>query len=153
MAGRPEAWEELVRSEEVYIARRVRLLALGAEPQLRLALASPRGVGAALRILADAPLELVMDLFDVLFLAATTTHPQVGFARDVLGRLDPGWLTSALSSQVEERLSRPGTDWEDYRRLAELLSALGQRMLLIAVVERAGQSNDEDVREVAADFS
>jgi hypothetical protein len=148
-----EPWEELVRAEEAYVAKRVELFASGAEPQLRLALASPRGVGTALRVLVDAPLELVMELFDVLFVAATTTHSQVGLARDVLGRLDPGWLASALSSPVEERLSHPDADWEDYRRLAELLLALGQRTHLTAVVERARRSNDEDVREVAEDFS
>lgn len=139
-------------AEEVYVAKRVALFASGAEAQLRLALASPRGVGTALRALLDAPLELVGDLVDALFVVAVTTHPQVGLARTVLGRLDTGWLASVLPPRVEERLSHPGADWEDYRRLAELLSALGQRSLLAEVVRRAALSGDEDIREVAEDF-
>jgi hypothetical protein len=152
VTGRPEPWEELVLAEEAYVARRRALFSSDAEAQLRLALASPRGVGTALRALADAPPELVMSLFDVLFVVAATTHAQVGLARAVLGRLDPGWLASALQSPVEELLARPELGWEEYRRLAELLSALEQRSLLTKVVQHAALSDDDDVREVAEDF-
>lgn len=147
-----EPWEELVRAEEVYLSARTALFAADAEGQLRLALASPRGRGTALRTLRDAPVELVMDLVDPLFEAAATTHPQVGLARSVLGRVDAGWLAAALRPRVEEWLSRPGADWADYRRVAELLSALDQRPLLAEVVHRAAASDDEDIREVAEDF-
>lgn len=152
MTGQTEPWEELVSAEEAYLGRRRALFSTDAEAQLRLALASPRGVGTALRVLADAPTELVMSLFDVLFVVAATTHAQVGLARAVLGRLDPGWLASALRPPVEEWLALPGLGWEGYRRLAELLSALGQRSLLAEVVQHAALSDDEDVREVAQDF-
>jgi hypothetical protein len=152
MTLRREPWEELVLAEEAYIARRMELFSSGAEAQLRLALGSPRGVGTALRVLVDAPLELVMNLFDVLFVLAVTTHSQVGLARTVLGRLDRGWLASALQPSVEEWLVRPELGWEGYRRLAELLSFLEQRSLLTEVVRRAASSDDDDVREVAEDF-
>jgi hypothetical protein len=142
-----------VAAEAVYVAQRMALYAAGAEVQLRLALASPRGVGTALRALLDAPVELVMDLFDALFVFAASSNPQVGLARDLVGRLDAGWLASVLPRHVEERLSRPDAGWEDHRRLAELLSALGQRSMLAELVRRAALSDDEDIREVAADFA
>lgn len=152
MTGRLEPWEELVLAEEACAASRMSLFSANTEAQLRLALATPRGVGTALRILADAPPELLMKLFDVLFVVAATTHAQIGLARTVLGRLDPGWLASALQSPVEEWLARPDLGWEEYRRLAELLSVLEQRSLLAEVVQHAARSDDDDVREVAEDF-
>lgn len=147
-----EPWEELVLAENEYIARRMALYSAGAERQLRLAFASPRGVGTALRALIDAPLELIMSLLDVLFVSAASTHPQVGVARQVIDRLDPGWLSSALRPLVAGRLSQSDASWEDYRRIAELLSTLEQRSILDVLVRRAEASDDPDIREVADDF-
>ena len=148
----PEPWEALVAAEQEYAARRMELFAAGAESQLRKALASPRGRGAALRVLADAPPELTMALIDAVFGGAVTTHAQVGVARSVIGRLDPGWLSRALKPMVSAWIERPEATWEDLRRAAELMSDLGQRALLDQVVERANRSDDEDVKEVAEDF-
>ncbi len=149
---RREPWEDLVAAEELYTARRMDVFAAGAEEQLRLALASPRGRGTALRVLADAPPELTIALLDAAFDAAVTTHAQVGVARNVIGRLDAGWLARTLGPLVSERIERPGASWEDLRRVAELLSELGQRALLDEVVDCADRSDDEDIREVAEDF-
>ncbi len=84
---RREPWEDLVAAEELYAARRMDLFAVGAERQLRLALASPRGQGTALRVLIDAPAEVTMALIGAVFDAAVTTHAQVGVAREVIGQL------------------------------------------------------------------
>lgn len=148
----PEAWEDLVAAEEAYIAKRKALFSSDVDRQLRLALASPRGVGTALRVLRDAPVELTMDLLDDVFVAAVTTHPQVGLAREVLGRVDAGWLASVLRPLVAARVERSDASWEDYRRVAELLSSLMQQDLLNKVVRCASLSDDADIKEVAMDF-
>jgi hypothetical protein len=145
------SWQDLVAAEQAYFAARMALYKADPEAELRAALGSARGRGTALRALRDAPVELVMDLIEPLTEAATTTHGEVGLAREVLGRVDPGWLAGVLPPLVEQRLA-PAADWEDYRRLAELLSTLGQHALLAEVVRRAAGSDDEDIREVAADF-
>jgi len=148
----PEPWEELVAAENAYLAKRMALFAAGPEHQLRLALGAPRGVGTALRALLDGPIELCMSLIDALFRVAVTTHSQVGVARHVIARIDPGWLRVSLEPLVDSLLDRPGASWEDFRRTAELLAELGQRDLLDEVVRRADQSSDGDIREVGDDF-
>jgi hypothetical protein len=147
-----QPWEDVVAAESAYIEARTRLFAADAETQLSLALASPSGRGTALRILRDSPIELVMAVLPALFRAATSTHAQVGLARNVLGRIDSGWLSTALIPMVDSVLANESSDWSDYRRLAEVLADLGQQRLLVSVVERAAQSADEDIREVAEDF-
>jgi hypothetical protein len=146
------SWQRLVDAEEAYIAARAVLFAAGAEQQLSEALGSSRGRGAALRVLRDSPVELLMALLPALFHSATSTHSQVGLARDVLGRLDSGWLSVALVPLVESAFARESVDWSDYRRLAETLAELGQHDLLAGVVKRAAASDDADIREVAEDF-
>lgn len=147
-----QPWEEVVAAEGVYLETRRQMFEAGAEEQLSLALQSPTGRGSALRVLRDSPLEVLMGVLPGLFDAASSTHPQVGLAREVLGRVDSGWLSTALVPLVESRLQNKASDWSDYRRLAECLSEIGQSRLLAVVVERADQSDDDDIREVAEDF-
>ncbi len=148
----PEPWENLVAAEHAYIVRRMELFAGDLEQQLRLALASPRGRGAALRVLRDAAPELITALSDELVVSATTTHSQVGLAREILGRLDPAELEAILTEPVAALLDRTDASWEDYRRFTELLAAVAQTALLARLVERAAQSDDPDIAEVAEDF-
>lgn len=147
-----EPWERLVDAENHYFTERRRLFASGALDQLRLALGSVRGIGCALRVLRDAPVELVLDLIDPLFDVATRTHADVGLARLVIARADPGWLSQALRPLVSEFLDRADLDDSDYRRLAELLDSLHQSDLMELLVLTADRSTDEDIREVADDF-
>lgn len=93
-----------------------------------------------------------MSLVEPVFDAAATTHGHVGLARDVLGRLDPGWLSRALAPLVDDALDGENADWETYRRTAEVLDLLGQEALLMSLVERARSSEDPDVLEVAEDY-
>lgn len=144
-----EPWEEVRDAEDLYFARRVEMFAAGKQEQLRLALADPVGAGMALRILRDADLQTVMDLFDAVFARATTTHGPVQLAREVLARLDAGWLFRALGPVIERRLSQPGADWEDFQRIAEVLHHLDQHAHLNTLVVRAERSDDPDIVEVA----
>lgn len=149
---RPEPWEELVIAEDAYLTKRMAMFEAGAEQQLRLALADAAGAPTALTVLRDAPVELVMDLVDLIFLRATRTHGHVALARQVIARLDPGWLFLALPPLVKERLNAPEADWEDYRRIAEVLKDLDQLVILEQLVALARTSADPDILEVADDY-
>lgn len=144
-----QPWEEVRQAEDVYFAKRKEMFAAGAEEQLRLAMADVRGRGTAMRILKDAPIEMVMELFEPVFARATTTQGDVSLAREVLGRLDSGWLFLALQPVIEARLGSPDADWEDYQRIAEVLKELDQFAHLKALVARAEACNDPDILEVA----
>lgn len=71
-------------------------------------------------------------------------------ARQVLGRLARDTLAQPLGDAVERRLER--ADDDQYRRLAELLRFLGLSGTLQALVDRALQSADSNIREVGEDF-
>ncbi len=147
-----EPWREVVAAEMVYYEKRQKMFDAGAEQQLRIALSDPTGVATALRILGDAPVELAMSLFDLVFDRAVRTHGPVAAARQVMARLDSGWLFLALRPLVAARLRDPSADWEDYRRVAEVLEQLDQLSILEEVVAIALRSTDPDVREVAEDY-
>lgn len=147
-----EPWEELIRADEAYFSSRMRLFASDPQAQLRTALTKPRAKGPALRVLRDAPIEIVMDLVEHVFAVAASTHPQAGLAREVLARLDGGWLHRELRPLVEERLTSGAASWEDYLRIAESLSALDQKALLERLVQLAESADDADTREVADDY-
>jgi hypothetical protein len=153
MTSQPHAWEDLVAADENLVAKRYAIFAGDPKAQLEAAMGSPRGVGPALRVLRDAPVTLVIDLMDGVFLAAVTTNSQVGLAREVLGRIESEELHSQLQPRIQKLLSGPRADWESYRRVAEMLRSLHQRSLLNWVVERAATSDDEDIMEVSRDFS
>jgi hypothetical protein len=92
-----------------------------------------------------------MELVPQLYQAALISRSDILVpAREALGRVDPGWLSTALAPEVERTL--PDADDEVFRRLAELLDHLGQEALLARVVSAAEDSDDEDIREVADDF-
>lgn len=148
-----QPWEDVVDAENAYISARMKVFydADDGTEQLLAALRHVRGKGMALRLLQEGPVERVMELYEAVFDATTTTHPQVGRARDVLNRLDPGWLSMTLPPLVQRRLD-DNPDWEDYRRLAELLTELGQTALLDTLVRHAERSTDPDILEVADDY-
>jgi len=147
-----EPWERLVRAEQAHIEPRTGLFASDAEAQLAAALGNPRGRNAALRVLEGATDELKMAMLPSLFDLALATHGNVGLVRTIIGSLDDGWLTIALRPHVNALFERPQVTWEEYRRVAELLRSIGQIGLLDTVVNKAQQSDDLDIREVAGDF-
>jgi hypothetical protein len=148
-----KAWRRYQEAEDAYFTARKRLLETDHEPIVRRALRTAAGRGTALRLLAGWPPERLMDYFDALLPVAIGTHGDLALVRRMLARLDPGWLYSNLTPFVEQVISSPASGWEEFRRLAELLDALGQTQLLETVVKAAAASPDEDIRDVAEDFS
>jgi hypothetical protein len=148
----PEPWERMAEAEEAYITARRAMYAAGFEEQFLAALTNARGRGPALRALATAPLEKRMTLLPVLFELALETEHDIVAVREVIGTFDEGWLSLALQPLVQAFWDRPDlTEWE-YRRLAELLSALNQQTLLAEVLERAACESDPEIRDIAEDF-
>jgi hypothetical protein len=148
------AWRRYREAEEAYYDARARLMETDYEPVVRRALNTAAGRGTALRLLADTSSpERLMDWFDALIAVAIRTHPELGLVRQMLASLDPGWLYSNLTPFVEQVISSSESGWEEFRRLAELLDALGQTELLDRVVKAAAAFPDEDTRDVAEDFS
>jgi hypothetical protein len=148
------AWRRYQEAEDAYYDARARLMETEYEPVVRRALNTAAGRGTALRLLADTSSpERLMDWFDALVAVAIRTHPELGLVRQMLASLDPGWLSTNLTPFVEQVISSSESGWEEFRRLAELLDALGQTELLDRVVKAAAASPDEDTRDVAEDFS
>ncbi len=123
----------------------------GAEEQLRRGLTDVGGAPIALRVLGDSPIELTMGLFDRVFWA-TQSNGLVRLARELVAKLDPGWLFVALPPLVRARLDSPEADYADYRRIAGLLTEVDQIALLADLVAKARTSVDPDILEVADEY-
>jgi hypothetical protein len=61
-------------------------------------------------------------------------------------------LEDRLPHVLSAVVGNPASDYQAYRRLAELLDQLHFDRLRAELVEAAGRSSDPDVREVAEDF-
>ncbi|WP_131831605.1 hypothetical protein [Pseudofrankia asymbiotica] len=149
-----EPWEELVETEKAYFACRMRLFAAGAKDQLELALTDPRGRAAALRMLLAVPVDLTMELVEDVFEASIGLTDDIAIARDVLRRVDPGWLSTALRPLLANRFEEPKepVDWVDYRCAADLLADLNQNSLLSRFLIWAIRIDDPDVQEIVDDY-
>ena len=79
------------------------------------------------------------------------SHRSALAARQLLGRLPHADSAEAVPSAVWNQLAETG-DYDAYRRMAELLKHLGLYDALGELCRRAADSDDEDIREVAADF-
>ncbi len=148
----PDAWAELVEVDRLYWAKRMAMFAAGAEEQLRRGLTDVGGAPTALRVLRDSPIELTMDLFHPVFFWATQSNGLVRLARELVAKLDPGWLFVALPPLVRARLDSPEADYADYRRIAELLTEVDQIAVLADLVAKARTSVDPDILEVADEY-
>ena len=124
----------------------------GLESQLRASLKHRMGTRMLMRLLLHEPPEQTMPFVADLFPLATTINGQVGYARNVIGRVNSGWLFIALRPLIAERLDAPEADYDDYRRIAEALEQWDQHKHLADLVARADTSNDPDIFEVAEDF-
>lgn len=105
-----------------------------------------------MNLLMMEPPELTMPLLPELFDLSTRINGQVGYAREVLNRLESGWLFIALRPLIAARLDASDVDYEDFRRIAEALEQWDQHKHLSELVARAEGSDDPDVLEVADDF-
>lgn len=144
-------WARVLEAESAAITARTNFTPEDYVAVLREALLDDADRDAALGFAQHLPDEQLKALLPQLYETATLTHRSILLTRQLIARLDRQWLTSALGPLVERTLAEG--DEEAYRRLAELLDHLEQYGLLARLVEAAAGSEDEEIREVAEDFS
>jgi hypothetical protein len=106
---------------------------------------------AALRFLAASGyvsdhLELLPALIDM-----AQSHRWAGYARHAIAATCRDRLLPALQQLIPPLLET--ADYDDYRRLAELLAHVQAWQLLADLTQRALASTDPDMREVGEDFT
>ena len=152
-------WQRFVAAENRYCAARMDLPAaksalLGSNADitaiLRQALSTVADRGAALRLLLELDESVRREVFPILVDVASVGHRDIQLVRDVILSIDREWVLEHIPVYVSEILER-STEYEEYRRLAELLDMI-HSPYLAALVEKAGQSNDIDILEVAEDY-
>ena len=144
---------EYIRAEGTLLRAQSHLSTLSVDSLYLLLERALRGAGerrAALHLLASLDETVRRRLFPALIDLAAVGHKDIQFVRDVIVSLDKDWLTKNLPEQVE-RILQPSATYEEYRRLAELLSLL-HSPLINTLVKQAARSSDLDIREVANDF-
>lgn len=117
---------------------------------LRAALEKVSTRGAALRLLLLLDDDLKKFVFTDLVELASVGHSDISLCRVVIKSLPRAWLIDNVGNAVDVVLASSG-DSECYRRLAELIVEIDNR-LLKSLVSRASKSASQEVLEVAEDF-
>lgn len=105
---------------------------------------------AAMNFLAVLGLHDTLELLPQLVELALS-HRWAGRARQAIGSARRDRLIPALEEIVLPRLG--SADWDEYRRLAELLAHVEAWDILRQLTQRALTSDDLDTREVGEDFT
>ena len=108
---------------------------------------------AALRVLGGADPRVVTAVLPELEPLLLVSHALLPECRRVLLRLPRAELLDHLERLTGEVVDDPSSDYEAYRRLAELLRAVGADRVLGRLVDAAALSTDPDIADVAEDFS
>ena len=156
MNGLPEqgdAWQRAVR-DLAALSRSAGALAsdrAAALPMLSAALQGIAERATALRLLGFLDTDLTLALVHEVVPVALS-HRDALLVRQVLGRLAFDDAARDVPPAVWRQLDETPDD-DAYRRLAELLCYLGLTEALQQLCERALDSDDPAVREVAGDFT
>jgi hypothetical protein len=156
-------WRRLVAADNRYDVARMDLYRVQSEllksnidivAIIQRALETVTDRGAALRLLLELDEPVRREMFSRLVELASVGHRDIQLVRDVILSLDRDWTLEHIPDQIGKVLEQapPSESYEEYRRLAELLDML-HSPYLAALVQKAGQSNDIDIREVAEDFA
>lgn len=149
-------WQTMFNAEQAFIDARVAFVKAARSgddvvPILEKALHSASQRGAVLRLLPMLHESIRRQTFPTLVELAAVGHSDIQVVRDVIESIATDWVQGHIGNEVEKILDCAPT-YEEYRRLAELLDRLHSPYLR-SLVQRAAQSNDIDIREVASDFS
>ncbi len=122
--------------------------------RLRSALRDPLERGPALRLLLDLDEALRREVFPTLVELASIGHSDIELVRKVILSLNVDWVLDHIQVEVERILEQSAVrpnNYEEFRRLAELLDMIHSPYLAM-LVAKAAVSDDLDIREVAEDF-
>jgi hypothetical protein len=145
-------WLAFVQAEQAYresmgALRHVDMLSALREGLLNLTWRRP-----ALAVLASSSVEFSEQLLPELFQLSAVSHSLIGEVRRCILRIPRERIAPQLQRLVRQLIDDPSSDYEAYRRIAELLSELEGRPLLGVLIHAARKSSDADIRDVAADF-
>lgn len=148
-------WQTMFNAEQTFIGARmafVRAAQAGDDvvPIIEKSMRNPSQRGTTLRLLPLLDESIRRHMFPRLVELAAVGHSDIQLVRDVIRSIADDWVQEHIGSEVEKILGCSPT-YEEYRRLAELLDLLHSPYLR-TLVQRAAQSDDLDIREVASDF-
>lgn len=153
MDQEPEAvWLAFVRAEQAYRDAMAELRHIDMVGVLREGLLSLPWRRPALAALNASNVEISENLLPELFRLSCVSHALLGEVRRSIKRIPRETLDVRLEPLVRQLISDKESDYEAYRRTAELLRDLGSWSLLNMLTEAAAASSDEDIAEVADDF-
>ncbi len=107
----------------------------------------------ATRILSSAHPSVTSGALPALAPLLLVSHSLLGACRTLVLRLPPAELLDFLQRLTATVVDSSTSDYEAYRRLAELLRAAGASEALTVLVRAASRSEDPDIKEVEEDFS
>lgn len=107
---------------------------------------------AALVVLGFTDPAINEQLLPELFRLASVSHALIGEVRRCIYRIPRDRLVARLEPLVHGLIADNDSDYETYRRIAEMLRDLEAWPLLDVLTRAAGASPDGDIREVAEDF-
>lgn len=153
MDHEPErAWLRFVRAEHAYREAMADLRHVDMVAVLREGLLSLPWRRPALVVLGSSDVALSEQLLPELFRLAAVSHSLIGEVRRCIRRIPRERLAARLEPLVCQLVDDSTSDYEAYRRIAELLRELECWPVLDDLVRAAKTSPDADVREVADDF-
>jgi hypothetical protein len=146
------AWLAFVHAEQVYREAMGELRNVDLEQVLREGLGHLPWRRQALAVLRASNVAFSVRLLPQLFELAAVSHALLGSVRECILRIPRDDLETQFPSLVDALIADPQSDYEAYRRTAELLRLLEMPELLGKLVNAASRSSDSDIREVAEDF-
>ncbi|AXK64311.1 hypothetical protein [Burkholderia sp. IDO3] len=145
-----ESWRELKVAFSAYIGlRREFLKKTSATNFIRNAFSVPEERAMAVSLVESYPATERVIFFKQLISLAGYVNGFTEECRRLILELPRDWVMSRIESEVNQMLV--DADYEEYRCLLELCCELS-RNLMVEFAGRAQESEDEDIREVGADF-
>lgn len=146
-----QLWQNLKDAEHAFHAARMALFRVGDIADILYeALHNVAERGTALRVLLIQPEQARRRVFHRLVELASVGHNDIQLVRDVILSMDRQWVLEHIGPEVDWVLDN-ALEYEEYRRLVELLDMIGSPHLA-TLVTRAAASDDYDSREVAEDY-
>lgn len=149
-----QRWNDLCAADNRYFETRMALVrgAHDLDGIISRALGKPAERGAALRVMSILPEARIRLQLQQLAGLASVGHSDIALVRSMLtDKVERRWLVENIDRHVEPIL-KAATDQEEFRRIAELYQQLDPDLLKAHLARCAAHANEE-VREIASDFS
>jgi hypothetical protein len=146
------SWIAFMEAEQNFREALVDLRRFDLESILKTGLSKLTWRRQALVVLAAYDWPLTETLLPELLPLSLSAHSLLAEVRRCVLRVPREKLVVHLASLVESVVNNPDSDYEAYRRTAELVDTVHADALLLTLITAAERSSDADIREVADDF-